>query len=72
MTAEEWAFCSEPWAECNFECVNLTKVHRQKDLRFVKILEKIRFGQPFIAGDIVYIRSGGANDDFASDTIVKK
>lgn len=41
----KWAFCSEAWEECNFVHINLTTVHRQKDLRFKFILEKIRFGQ---------------------------
>ncbi|QYT00398.1 ATP-dependent DNA helicase [Trichoderma simmonsii] len=41
---DKWAFRSKAWDECNFEYVYLEKVHRQKDLEFVKLLQKYRLG----------------------------
>lgn len=40
--ADKWAFRSKAWAECNFEHVNLTEIHRQTDRKFIAILQKIR------------------------------
>lgn len=44
--SDQWAFMSAAWRECNFLHVNLTEVHRQKDLQFIGILEKLRLGRP--------------------------
>lgn len=42
---DKWAFRSKVWEQANFRHVNLTNIHRQKDKRFIDILEKCRTGQ---------------------------
>ena len=42
---DKWAFRSKCWAEADFKCVNLTSIHRQKNKKFIAILEKCRTGQ---------------------------
>ena len=44
--ADQWAFMSDAWRECDFVHVNLTTVHRQKDASFINLLEKLRMGKP--------------------------
>ena len=44
--ANMWAFCSEAWRACSFAHVNLTTIHRQKDMTFKTILERLRLGKP--------------------------
>lgn len=41
-----WAFCSDAWKMCNFVHVNLTTIHRQSDIEFISILERLRLGKP--------------------------
>ena len=67
--AEQWAFCSEAWAECKFHCVKLEEIHRQNDRRFIAILQKFRCGQDPSKEDIKYILSKGANDRLASNNV---
>jgi ATP-dependent DNA helicase PIF1 len=43
----KWAFRSKCWNEAKFICVNLTSIHRQKDPKFIALLEKCRQGMPF-------------------------
>ena len=43
--SDQWAFKSAAWRECNFVHTNLSTIHRQKDLRFIGILEKLRVGK---------------------------
>ncbi|KAL8388746.1 hypothetical protein RB599_010074 [Gaeumannomyces hyphopodioides] len=43
---DKWAFRSSTWKECDFAHVQLNTVHRQKDARFLGILEKCRLGSP--------------------------
>ena len=43
--SDQWAFMSDAWRECDFVHINLTTIHRQKDLRFVQLLEKLRLGK---------------------------
>ncbi|KAF5843371.1 PIF1-like helicase-domain-containing protein [Dunaliella salina] len=40
-----WAFQAPAWRSCNFEHVLLTKVFRQKDETFVRLLDDIRYGR---------------------------
>ncbi|KIV99555.1 hypothetical protein, variant [Verruconis gallopava] len=42
---DKWAFKSRAWTECNFAHVNLTTIHRQKDRKFIDILERCRMGR---------------------------
>jgi ATP-dependent DNA helicase PIF1 len=42
---DKWAFRSPVWEKANFHCVNLTEIHRQKDKKFITILEKCRTSQ---------------------------
>ena len=46
-----WAFCSDAWKMCNFMHVNLTTIHRQSDLEFITILERLRLGKPLSTAD---------------------
>lgn len=41
---DKWAFRSKAWEDCNFKHINLSKIHRQKDEVFIKILQKLRVG----------------------------
>lgn len=41
---DKWAFRSRVWADCKFQHINLSKIHRQKDEVFIKILQKLRVG----------------------------
>jgi ATP-dependent DNA helicase PIF1 len=41
---DQWPFRSDTWAECDFQCVSLTEVHRQSDPTFVGILNALRVG----------------------------
>lgn len=43
---EKWAFKSAAWQECNFVNRNLSQIHRQSDLPFVNMLQKVRIGLP--------------------------
>ena len=46
LLSDQWAFRSDAWRECNFTHDNLTTMHRQKDSKFINILEKLRVGKP--------------------------
>lgn len=46
LDSDKWAFKSKAWAECDFVHVNLTSIHRQSDLEFIRILERCRLGKP--------------------------
>ncbi|KAF9698916.1 hypothetical protein EKO04_002875 [Ascochyta lentis] len=39
---DKWAFRSNAWEECKFKHVNLTQIHRQSDMMFKSILNRIR------------------------------
>ncbi|KAF2257453.1 hypothetical protein BU26DRAFT_44044 [Trematosphaeria pertusa] len=41
---DKWAFRSQAWKDCDFEHVQLTKIHRQSDEKFISILQQIRIG----------------------------
>ncbi|PSN63219.1 hypothetical protein BS50DRAFT_107302 [Corynespora cassiicola Philippines] len=47
----KWAFRSKAWEKCNFEYVNLVQVHRQQDLEFKAILQKLRTNKPLTFDD---------------------
>lgn len=51
LDTDKWAFKSKAWAECNFAHVNLTSIHRQSDLEFIRILERCRLGKPLFSAD---------------------
>lgn len=42
----KWAFASEAWNGCDFEYVELSKIHRQSDKRFIDILQTCRDQRP--------------------------
>lgn len=42
---DQWAFRSDTWSDCGFECVSLTQVHRQNDPTFINILNSLRIGE---------------------------
>jgi len=42
---DKWAFKSAAWKSCAFRHVNLTTIHRQRDRKFIDILERCRLGR---------------------------
>jgi len=42
----KWAFASEAWTGCDFEYVELSKIHRQSDKRFIDLLQTCRDQKP--------------------------
>lgn len=51
LDIDKWTFRSKAWKECDFRHVNLTQIHRQRDHRFITILNKLRFGHPLSIDD---------------------
>lgn len=49
---DKWAFRSKVWEECNFHYVYLHAIYRQKDPKFIKILQKCRLGFPLTDAEI--------------------
>ncbi|TLS28628.1 hypothetical protein PpBr36_00610 [Pyricularia pennisetigena] len=47
-----WAFCSSAWRQCNFGCVELQTIHRQRDHMLIGILQKCRTGNHLDQGEI--------------------
>ncbi|CAI0652174.1 unnamed protein product [Colletotrichum noveboracense] len=45
QAGDKWAFEAPEWKRCNFKCVRLTKIHRQSDEAFIKVLQTCRLGQ---------------------------
>ncbi len=41
----EFCFETKAWREANFKCFKLKEVFRQNDLRFIELLENIRYGK---------------------------
>lgn len=48
---DKWAFRSSAWKEANFTHVCLRTIHRQKDRKFIHVLEKCRMGKVFTDQD---------------------
>lgn len=48
---QKWAFASDAWNQCDFAHVNLKKIHRQSDLKFIRILNKCRIGEALTESD---------------------
>lgn len=42
--SEKWVFQSRAWQECNFTNFHLQSIHRQRDPKFIDMLEKCRIG----------------------------
>jgi ATP-dependent exoDNAse (exonuclease V) alpha subunit len=40
----DWAFLTPAWKRAGFECIHLTKIHRQSDREFIEALSAFRFG----------------------------
>jgi ATP-dependent DNA helicase PIF1 len=51
LETDKWAFRSRAWKQCNFAHVNLTTIHRQKDRKFIDILERCRLGKQLTAAE---------------------
>lgn len=62
---DKWAFKSEAWADCKFANVHLTKIHRQNDEKFVKVLQKGRLGQKLAQTEIDLLLNHPCNIDNA-------
>lgn len=45
LEVDKWAFRSSVWKQAEFQHVNLTTIHRQRDRTFINILEKLRMGK---------------------------
>ncbi|GAA5910528.1 uncharacterized protein JCM6883_003202 [Sporobolomyces salmoneus] len=54
-----YAFETEDWAECKFEIRELTKVFRQSDVEFIKVLNKVRRAEHDQA-DLDFFKSCGS------------
>ncbi|CAJ2507169.1 Uu.00g083550.m01.CDS01 [Anthostomella pinea] len=39
---DKWAFRSDAWKMCDFQCIHLYQIHRQSDERFIGILQLVR------------------------------
>ncbi|GKT66457.1 ATP-dependent DNA helicase PIF1 [Colletotrichum tofieldiae] len=48
---DKWAFKSPVWKWCEFKYVHLTKIHRQQDEEFVRVLQKCRLGKDLEKGE---------------------
>lgn len=48
---QKWAFASDAWKQCDFAHVNLKKIHRQNDRKFIQILNKCRIGESLTESD---------------------
>lgn len=51
LDENKWAFRSSAWQECGFEHIHLTKIHRQSDEIFIRILQKLRIGSELTSMD---------------------
>lgn len=70
--SDQWAFMSAAWRECRFLHVNLTEIHRQKDLQVVGILEKLRLGKPLDSIEKDLLRDHPSETDGAVKLYSKK
>lgn len=60
---DRWAFRSKAWKECNFNPVYLNQIHRQRDLKFIEILQKCRVGACLTDQDIDSLVNHASNID---------
>jgi DNA replication protein DnaC len=51
LDIDKWAFRSLAWRQAEFQHVNLTTIHRQRDRKFIDILEKCRMGRKLTEKD---------------------
>ncbi|RFU76573.1 atp-dependent dna helicase pif1 [Trichoderma arundinaceum] len=49
---DKWAFKSKAWEECNFRHISLNAIYRQKDPKFIKLLQKCRIGSQLSKAEI--------------------
>lgn len=52
VKGDEWAFNSPAWKEANFINVYLKTIHRQRDPRFLELLNRCRFGTALSNEDV--------------------
>ncbi|KAK4463528.1 P-loop containing nucleoside triphosphate hydrolase protein [Cladorrhinum samala] len=52
---DQYAFRSDAWKQCDFVCIYLKKVHRQKDAHFVSLLQKCRSGTLLGPADVALL-----------------
>jgi len=65
LDIDKWAFRSAAWEECNFKHVNLTNIHRQSDVEFIRILEKCRMGTQLSSADKYLLLNHKSNTENA-------
>ena len=70
--SDQWAFKSAAWRECNFVHTSLTTIHRQKDLRFIGILEKLRVGKSLSLEEKILLKNHDSQTDSAVKLFSKK
>jgi len=51
LDENKWAFRSAAWKEGKFRLCRLETIHRQKDDEFLRVLNKIRAGEPLLTAD---------------------
>lgn len=50
--SEKWVFQSRAWQECGFTNIHLQSIHRQRDPKFISMLEKCRIGVRLTAQEV--------------------
>jgi len=66
---QQWAFSSPVWDACRFVTIELRQVHRQKDIVFSGLLNKLRDGTPLTDEDLDLLHQPKAA--FTADEAVK-
>lgn len=69
---DKWAFRSDAWRECDFEHVNLKTIHRQKDARFIEILEKVKLFKPLSEEDKSLLKNHRSDTKNGTKLFVRK
>jgi ATP-dependent DNA helicase PIF1 len=61
---DQWAFCSDTWTACQFRCISLSRIHRQSEPAFIRLLNTLRIGETLGADQLALLTQGGC--DFSS------
>lgn len=67
---DEWAFNSDAWKNAGFVYVRLETIHRQRDPKFLDILNRCRVGEPMTMADISLLARKGDPKDPAYQSVV--
>ena len=70
--ANMWTFCSKAWRACSFAHVYLSTIHRQHDIEFIAILERLRLGKPLRPEDREVLLNHESNTEGAIKLFPKR